>query len=234
MCNLVKPGGLQLYSHICLHAVWSMAPKCTSVVTLTVNSCGWDHTNYPRHASNHSLPCTMISQLQGYLSICTIISHLSQIARISSLNMCTMTCLLQVCFWYLTSSSRGSYGLSSTGCIHSTPSSIYMHFDIPTCEAGPLMMHLNMHAEWYLSVFVWWWRWWCCHDNTNDPKHSLCNQLCRLTLLHPGPGNGQSVHMWWFTLSWGHQCRATPKHMFPSYDWWSSSLKTAGGLLNSM
>ena len=88
VCNFVKPVGLYLYSHICLHAVGSMAPKCTSVVTLTVNSCGWDHTNYPRHATNHSLArwylnCKDISQYaRRYL-------HLSQIARIS-LSICTM------------------------------------------------------------------------------------------------------------------------------------------------
>ena len=201
VCNFVKPVGLYLYSHICLHAVGSMAPKCTSVVTLTVNSCGWDHTNYPRHATNHSLA-------RWYLNCKDI-----------SLNMHDVCCK---CAFDISLPAIGWYGLSLTGCIlHST---IYMHSHIPTCEAGTLMMHLDMHVDWYLSVFVWWRRWWRCHDNTNDPKHSLSNQLCRFTLLYSGPGNGQSVHMWWFTLSWG-QCRATPKHMFASHNWWSPSSK---------
>ena len=123
--------------------VGSMAPKCTSVVTLTINSCGRDHTNYPRHANNPPLPfCTMISP------------SLSRIARISLQYMHMMICLLyKHVFDISLPSDQLDYpqqpAASTTQlCTICTP--LISQYVRPA-----LMMHLNICTPTDISVFVW-------------------------------------------------------------------------------
>ena len=94
---------------------------------------------------------------------------------------------------------------------------MHMHSsDISVCKANTdngVIKYAQLHTAWCLCS----WRWWCFLDNSNGPKHRLCNQLCItliqlcndstmqllciFTLMHSV--NGQSGHTWWFTLSWG-------------------------------
>lgn len=125
---------VSLYSHhICLHAVWSMAPKCTSIVTLTVNSCGCDRTNYPRHASKPTPPrlhddISISPGLQGYLSNSDVFAVLlrSHFQRI---------------IWKF---EMGSYGLSPTAAASPAPPCICTPL---ISHYAKLMMHLNMHND---------------------------------------------------------------------------------------
>ena len=119
--------------------VGSMAPKCTSVVTLTINSCGRDHTNYPRHANNPPLPfCTMISPS---LPDCKDISPIYAYDDMFAVSM------------LLISHSHRINWIIPNSLLHPLLHyALYMHSQY----ARPaLMMHLNICTPTDISVFVW-------------------------------------------------------------------------------